>query len=112
MAIGATLALGHHRKLHLVRFTSRVLKDAEIRYYVAEREVLALLRGQPIRFYTQFSKMKWLFKSIALMSRALQFAVLLSPREMDVIQAKNGECNLTGLYTAYLYCHPLTQTRL
>ncbi|OWY97046.1 hypothetical protein PHMEG_00032517, partial [Phytophthora megakarya] len=42
-ALSATLMQMHDDKLHPVRFCGRVLKDAEMNYHSAEKEVLALL---------------------------------------------------------------------
>ncbi|OWZ05084.1 hypothetical protein PHMEG_00022894 [Phytophthora megakarya] len=42
-ALSATLIQMHDDKLHPVRFCGRVLKDANMNYHSAEKEVLALL---------------------------------------------------------------------
>ena len=67
-------------KLHPVRFCGRVLKENEVNYHPAEREVLALLQllkithmllaRKTIHFYTRLSTMKWLFTSKALWARS------------------------------------------
>ena len=77
------------RILHPVQFCGRVLKENEINYHPAEREVLALLQllkithiilaEKVIHVYTRFSTMEWLFTAKALYGRAVSFAVLLSP---------------------------------
>lgn len=56
-----------------VRFTSRVLKDHEIRYDIVEKETLSLLQildhcycmvaGKPLRVITRHSTLAWLFRS-------------------------------------------------
>ncbi|POM59995.1 hypothetical protein PHPALM_31199 [Phytophthora palmivora] len=76
--------------LHPVRFCGRVLKDAEMNYHPAEKEVLALLlllkvcytqlAGRTIHVYTRFSTLDWwVHKSKTLFGRTTQFAVMLSP---------------------------------
>ena len=106
-AIGATLAQRHDNVLHPVRFTGRVLKDAELNYHDAEKEVLALLRvlkdffyvlrGRSIRVYTRYSTMRWLYTSKSVTGRALQFAVMLSPWKLEIHQMKKDEWAFTGL---------------
>ncbi|OWY96295.1 hypothetical protein PHMEG_00033470 [Phytophthora megakarya] len=76
-------------KLHPVRLCGRVLKDAEMNYHAAEKEVLALLlllktcytqlAGRTLHVYTRFSTLEWITKSKSLFGRAVQWAVLLSP---------------------------------
>ncbi|OWY96242.1 hypothetical protein PHMEG_00033538 [Phytophthora megakarya] len=74
----------HDDKLHPVRFCGRVLKDAEMNYHSAEKEVLALLlllkvcytqlAGKTLHVYTRFSTLGWVHKSKSLFGRAVQFA--------------------------------------
>ncbi|KAG2808177.1 hypothetical protein PC113_g21837 [Phytophthora cactorum] len=88
-ALSATLLQEHESTLHPVLFRGRVLKDAEMNYHPAEKEVFALLlmlkayfttlAGKRIKLYTRFSTLEWLTKSKALFGRAVQFAVMLSP---------------------------------
>ncbi|OWY92880.1 hypothetical protein PHMEG_00037927 [Phytophthora megakarya] len=87
-ALSATLMQMHDDKLNLVHFCGRVLKDAEMNYHSAEKEVLALLlllkvcytqlAGKTLHVYTRFSTLGWVHKSKSLFGRAVQFAVLLS----------------------------------
>ncbi|POM65544.1 Hypothetical protein PHPALM_18721 [Phytophthora palmivora] len=88
-ALSSTLMQEHDGKLHPVRFCGRVLKDAEMNYHPAEKEVLALLlllkvcytqlAGRTIHVYTRFSTFDWIHKSKTLFGRTTQFAVMLSP---------------------------------
>jgi hypothetical protein len=58
-------------KLHPIRFVSRVLKQNELNYHLAKKEVLALLRvfrvcynmltGQKLTVLTRYSLLKWLY---------------------------------------------------
>ncbi|ETI38116.1 hypothetical protein F443_16071, partial [Phytophthora nicotianae P1569] len=68
-ALSTTLMQEHEGKLHPVRFLGRVLKDSEMNYHPAEKEVLALLlllktcytqlAGKTLRVYTRFSTLAW-----------------------------------------------------
>ncbi|KAE8966111.1 hypothetical protein PF011_g28058 [Phytophthora fragariae] len=102
----------HEGKLHPVRFCGRVLKDAEMNYHPAEKEVLALLLvlkvcytqlvGKSIRVYTRFSTLEWVHKSKTLFGRATQFAVLLSPWHLVVERVKENDCAFAQLLQAGL----------
>ncbi|POM64927.1 Reverse transcriptase, partial [Phytophthora palmivora] len=69
----AVLGQEHHGVIQPVRFTGRVLNDAELRYHIAEKEVLAVVRvlhvfktlieGCPLVVYTRHSVLKWVIKS-------------------------------------------------
>ncbi|OWZ02015.1 hypothetical protein PHMEG_00026505 [Phytophthora megakarya] len=79
-ALSTTLLQLHEDKLHPVRFCGRVLKDAEMNYHAAEKEVLALLlllktcytqlAGRTLHVYTRFSTLEWITKSKSLFGRA------------------------------------------
>ncbi|OWY98740.1 hypothetical protein PHMEG_00030424 [Phytophthora megakarya] len=85
----ATLMQMHDDKPHPVWFCGRVLKDAEMNYHSAEKEVLALLlllkvcytqlAGKTLHVYTRY----WVHKSKSLFGRAVQFAVLQSPWQLE-----------------------------
>ncbi|KAE9107188.1 hypothetical protein PF010_g12357 [Phytophthora fragariae] len=102
----------HEGKLHPVRFCGSVLKDAEMNYHPAEKEVLALLLvlkvcytqlvGKSIRVYTRFSTLEWVHKSKTLFGRATQFAVLLSPWHLVVERVKEKDCAFAQLLQAGL----------
>ncbi|KAE9332207.1 hypothetical protein PR003_g14624 [Phytophthora rubi] len=97
----------HDRLMHRVRFCGRVLKDAEMNYHPAEKEVLALLQllkvcytqlaGRTIHVYTRFSVLEWVHKSKSLFGRATQFAVLLSPWHLVVQRVKEKDCAFAQL---------------
>ncbi|KAG6614481.1 reverse transcriptase [Phytophthora cinnamomi] len=106
-ALSSTLLQLHDDKLHPVRFCGRVLKEAEMNYHAAEKEVLALLlllktcytqlAGRTIRVYTRFSTLEWITKSKSLFGRAVQFAVLLSLWHLIVQRVKEKDCAFTQL---------------
>uniref|UniRef100_H3H499 Reverse transcriptase/retrotransposon-derived protein RNase H-like domain-containing protein n=1 Tax=Phytophthora ramorum TaxID=164328 RepID=H3H499_PHYRM len=100
-ALSSTLMQYHDDKLHPVRFCGRVLKDAEMNYHPAEKEVLALLLvlkvcysqlvGRTIHVYTRFSTLEWVHKSKTLFGRATHFAVMLSPWHLVVNRVKERD---------------------
>ncbi|KAE9298831.1 hypothetical protein PR003_g23131 [Phytophthora rubi] len=106
-AVSTTLMQEHDGLMHPVRFCGRVLKDAEMNYHPAEKEVLALLQllkvcytqlaGRTIHVYTRFSTLEWVHKSKSLFGRATQFAVLLSPWHLVVQRAKEKDCAFAQL---------------
>ncbi|KAG3046746.1 hypothetical protein PC128_g23215 [Phytophthora cactorum] len=100
-ALSTTLMQEHEGKLHPVRFVGRVLKESEMNYHPAEKEVLALLLllktcymqlvGKTLHVYTRFSTLEWVHKSKSLFDRAVQFAVLLSPWHLNVQRVKEQD---------------------
>ncbi|OWY99817.1 hypothetical protein PHMEG_00029120 [Phytophthora megakarya] len=104
-ALSTTFLQLHEDKLHPVRFCGRVLKDAEMNYHPAEKEVLALLlllktcytqlAGRTLHVYTRFSTLEWITKSKSLFGRAVQWAVLLSPWHLIVQRVKEKDCAFT-----------------
>ncbi|OWY91263.1 reverse transcriptase, partial [Phytophthora megakarya] len=60
-------------KIHPVRYTGRVLNDAELRYHIVEKGVIAILRtlqvfrtileGRRLIIYTRYSVLKWVLQS-------------------------------------------------
>ncbi|KAG3044413.1 hypothetical protein PC121_g21919 [Phytophthora cactorum] len=100
-ALSTTLMQEHEGKLHPVRFVGRVLKESEVNYHPAEKEVLALLlllktcymqlAGKTLHVYTRFLTLEWVHKSKSLFGRAIQFAVLLSPWHLKVQRVKKQD---------------------
>ncbi|GMF42917.1 unnamed protein product [Phytophthora fragariaefolia] len=93
-ALRTTLMQEHDGVMHPVRFCGRVLKDNEVNYHPAEKEVLALLlllktcytqlAGRTINAYTRFLTLGWINTSKTLFGRSTQFAVMLSPWHLVV----------------------------
>ncbi|OWZ05931.1 reverse transcriptase [Phytophthora megakarya] len=105
----AVLGQEHEGLIHPVRFTGRVLKESELRYHIAEKEVLAILRNLevfrtlihgsefPVVVYTRYSVLNggWNYqdghwKSIGLrkMRTALRLGSGITPREhLDEVAA-------------------------
>ncbi|POM69076.1 Hypothetical protein PHPALM_14681 [Phytophthora palmivora] len=111
-ALSSTLMQEHNGTLHPVRFCGRVLKDAEMNYHPAEKEVLALLlllkvcytqlAGRTIHVSTRFSTLDWVHKSKTLFGRTTQFAVMLSPWHLLVQRVKERDCPFAQLLQAGL----------
>lgn len=109
-AASAVLGQEYDGVIFPVRFTGRTLHDAELKYHPAEQEILALLRvltscytlvkSQPLKVYTRFSVLKWLFKSKTLQGRCLQWATLLSPWSLEFERAEKDEDGLAALLAA------------
>ncbi|KAG6621882.1 reverse transcriptase [Phytophthora cinnamomi] len=109
-ALSSTLMQMHDGKLHPVRFCGLVLKDNELGYHPAEKEVLALLQliklchtllaGKTINVYTRFSTLEWVFNSKSLYGRAVSFAVLLSPYHLKVKQVREQDVAFAQLLQA------------
>ncbi|OWY94865.1 hypothetical protein PHMEG_00035284 [Phytophthora megakarya] len=106
-ALSTTLLQLYEDKLHPVRFCGRVVKDAEMNYHPAEKEVLALLlllktcytqiAGRTLHVYSRFSTLEWITKSKSIFGRAVQWAVLLSPWHLIVQRIKEKDCAFTRL---------------
>ncbi|OWZ02529.1 hypothetical protein PHMEG_00025898 [Phytophthora megakarya] len=92
-ALSTILLQLHEDKRHPVRFCGRVLKDAEMNYHAAEKEVLALLKTTE----DLFSTLEWITKFKSLFERASQWVVLLSPWHLIVQRIKEKECAFTRL---------------
>ncbi|GMF26488.1 unnamed protein product [Phytophthora fragariaefolia] len=93
-ALSTTLMQQYDGVMHPVRFCGRVLKDNEVNYHPAEKEVLVLLlllktcytqlAGCSTNAYTRFSTLGWVNASKTLFGRSTQFAVMLSPWHLVV----------------------------
>ncbi|OWZ09757.1 hypothetical protein PHMEG_00017486 [Phytophthora megakarya] len=86
----------HEGKMHPVRFCGRFLKEAEMNYHPAEKEVLALLRLLKT-CYTQLAG-RWVHTSKSLFGRTTQFAVMLSPWHLVVTRVKENDCSFAQLF--------------
>ncbi|OWZ06938.1 LOW QUALITY PROTEIN: reverse transcriptase, partial [Phytophthora megakarya] len=87
----------------LLRTSSQGRRDD----HSAEKEVLALLlllkvcytqlAGKTLHVYTRFSTLGWVHKSKSLFGRVVQFAVLLSPWQLEVQRVREKDCVFTQL---------------
>ncbi|GMF39309.1 unnamed protein product [Phytophthora fragariaefolia] len=110
-----TLLQPHDGLLHPVRFCVRVVKENEVNYHPAEKEVLALLHilkgghtlfaEKTLHDYTRFSTLEWVFTSKSLYGRAVSFAVLLSPYHLKVKRIREHDADFTQLLQATVTPH-------
>ncbi|OWY98255.1 reverse transcriptase [Phytophthora megakarya] len=106
----ADLGQEHDSLIQPVRFTGRVLHDAELRYHIAEKEVIAVLRilqvfrtliqGCPLIVYTRHSVLKWIMKSKTADGRCVPWGVLLSQWNLDVRKIQRDEDGLAAILGA------------
>ncbi|KAI9983647.1 hypothetical protein PInf_007713 [Phytophthora infestans] len=109
-ALSSTMMQPHDDKLHPVRFCGRVLKENELGYHPAEKEVVALLQllkvcytllaGKTLHVYTRFSTLEWVFKSKSLYGRAVSSAVMLSPYDLKVKRVRERDVDFAQLLQA------------
>ncbi|KAE8876758.1 hypothetical protein PF003_g39141 [Phytophthora fragariae] len=93
-----------------VRFTGRVLHDAELRYHIAEKEVLAVIRvlqtfktlveGCPLIVYTRYSVLKWVIKSKTADGRTVPWGGALSHYDLDIRKVQRDEDGLAAILGA------------
>ncbi|OWZ06661.1 reverse transcriptase [Phytophthora megakarya] len=105
----AVLGQGHEGLIHPVRFTGRVLKESELRYHIAEKEVLSILRTLevfrplihgsefPVVVYTRHSVLKWLRQSSTADGRHLKWGLELSRWTLDIHRTQKDEDGLAAI---------------
>ncbi|POM59751.1 LOW QUALITY PROTEIN: reverse transcriptase, partial [Phytophthora palmivora] len=99
----AVLGQEHDGVIQPVRFTGRVLNDAELRYHIAQKEVLAVIRVLyvfktliercPLVVYTRHSVLKWVIKSKTADGHLVPWGVALSqydPEDRKVQRDEDG----------------------
>ncbi|KAE9195575.1 hypothetical protein PF002_g23284 [Phytophthora fragariae] len=106
----AVLGQEYDGVIHPVRFTGRVLNDAELRYHIAEKEVIAVLRvlqvfrtlieGCPLEVYTRYSVLKWIIQSKTADGRCVPWGVALSHWNLDIRKVKKDEDDLAAIMGA------------
>ncbi|GMF39980.1 unnamed protein product [Phytophthora fragariaefolia] len=97
-------------KIQPVRFMGRVLNDAELRYHVAEEEVIAVLRvlqvfrtlleGCRLEVYTRHSVFKWILQSKTADGRCVPWGVILSHWDITVRKIQRDEDGLAAIMGA------------
>ncbi|KAE9295409.1 hypothetical protein PR003_g24021 [Phytophthora rubi] len=103
-AAGAVLGQEYEGVIHSVRFTGRVLNDAELRYHVAEKEVVAvmgvldvfqtLVQNCLVKVFTRHSVLSWLLKSKTDDGRCVRWGVILSHWNLEVHKVQRDEGGL------------------
>ncbi|KAE9345433.1 hypothetical protein PR003_g7955 [Phytophthora rubi] len=102
----AVLGQEYDGVIHPVRYTGRVLNDAELRYHIAEKEVIAVLRVLqvfrrcPQEVYTRYSVLKWIIQSKTADGRCVPWGVTLSHWNLDIRKVKKDEDGLAAIMGA------------
>ncbi|OWZ11553.1 hypothetical protein PHMEG_00015410 [Phytophthora megakarya] len=93
----------HEGIIQPVRFTGRVLNESALRYHIAEKEMLAILRVLeqflpliyrseiPIVIYTWYSVLKWLLKSKFADDRHLKWGLELSKWTLELRRVQRDD---------------------
>ncbi|POM69281.1 Hypothetical protein PHPALM_14449 [Phytophthora palmivora] len=91
-------------------FTGRVLNESEIRYHATEKEVVAVMRvldvfealtrDCPIKVYTRYSVLSWLFKSKSADGRCVRWGLILSHWDLEVCKVQRDEDGLAAVLGA------------
>ncbi|OWZ01714.1 LOW QUALITY PROTEIN: reverse transcriptase [Phytophthora megakarya] len=99
----------HEGLIHPVRLTGRVLKESELRYHIAEKEVLAILRALeafrplihglefPVVVYTRYSVLKWLLQSSIADGRHLKWGLEISRWTLEIHRTQKDEDGLAAI---------------
>ncbi|GMF48395.1 unnamed protein product [Phytophthora fragariaefolia] len=106
----AVLGQEYDGKIQPVRFTGRVLTDAELRYHIAEKEVIAglnvlqvfrtLLKGCRLEVYTRHSVFKWILQSKTADGRCVPWGVMLSHWNSTVRKVQRDEDGVAAIVGA------------
>ncbi|GMF46692.1 unnamed protein product [Phytophthora fragariaefolia] len=106
----AVLGQEYDGKIQPVRFTGRVLNDAELRYHIAEKEVIAVLRvlqvfrtlleGCRLEVYTRHFVFKWILQSKTADGRCVPWRVMLSHLDITVRKGQRDEDGLAAIMGA------------
>ncbi|OWZ00557.1 reverse transcriptase [Phytophthora megakarya] len=106
----AVLGQMHDGLVQPVRFTGRVLSDAELKYHIAEKEVLAVMRvlhvfknrieGCSLIIYTRHSVLKWVINSKTAEGRLMPWGVVLSQYDLEIRKVSRDEDGLAVIMGA------------
>ncbi|KAE9294553.1 hypothetical protein PR003_g24231 [Phytophthora rubi] len=106
----AVLGQEYDGVIHPVRFTGRVLNDAELRYHVAEKEVVAVMRVLDVfqtlvqnclvNVFTRHPVLSWLLKSKTADGRCVRWGVIFSHWNLEVHKIQRDEDGLPAILGA------------
>ncbi|KAH7465948.1 Retrovirus-related Pol polyprotein from transposon opus [Phytophthora ramorum] len=110
-AASAVLGQEYDGVIHPVRFTGRVLNDAELRYQLAEKEVISIMRvlevfrnlvehSPKIIVYTRYSVLKWLLTSKTADGKNFKWGVILSHWNLEIRRVQRDEDGLPAILDA------------
>ncbi|GMF55087.1 unnamed protein product [Phytophthora fragariaefolia] len=107
---GAVLGQEYDGVIQPVRFTGRVHHDAGLRYHIAEKEVLAVIRllqvfktlveDCPLIVYNRYSVLKWEIKSKTADGRTVPWGVALSHYDLDIRKVQRDKDGLAAILGA------------
>jgi ribonuclease HI len=106
----AVLGQEYDGVIHPVRFTGRVLNESEVRYHIAKKEALTvmrdldvfqnLVRDCPIKIFTRYSVLSWLLTSKTADGRCVRWGVTLSHWNLEVQKVQRDEDGLPAILGA------------
>ncbi|OWY96077.1 reverse transcriptase, partial [Phytophthora megakarya] len=106
----AVLGQMHDGLVQPVRFTGRALSDAELKYLIAEKEVLAVMRvlhvfknmigGCPLIIYTRHSVLKCVINSKTAEGHLVPWGVALSQYDLEIRKVSRDEDGLAAIMGA------------
>ncbi|POM65125.1 Reverse transcriptase, partial [Phytophthora palmivora] len=93
-AASAVLGQEYDGVIHPVRFTGRVMNDAELRYHIAEKEVIAILR------VLENFRALWLLTSNSYDGRNVKWGLKLSHWDLEIRRIQRDEDGLPAILGA------------
>ncbi|KAG6619905.1 reverse transcriptase [Phytophthora cinnamomi] len=110
-AASAVLGQEYEGIVHPVQFTGRVVNDAELRYHIAEKEVIAILRvlelfrtlvepSPKIIVHTRYSVLKRLLTSQSADGRTVKWGLNLSHWNLEIRRVRRDEDGLAAILGA------------
>ncbi|GMG17964.1 unnamed protein product [Phytophthora fragariaefolia] len=108
----AVLGQMHDGVIQPVRFTGRILNEFELRYHIAEKEMLAILRvmelfrpliygsASPVVIYTRYTVLKWLLNSNSIEGRCLKWGLERSRWSLEIRRVQRDEDGLAAILGA------------
>ncbi|OWZ06219.1 reverse transcriptase [Phytophthora megakarya] len=107
---GAVIGQEYNGRIQFVRYTGRVLNDAELRYHIAEKEVIAILKtlqvvwtileGRQLIIYARYSVLKWVLQSKSADGRCVPWGVTLSHWDIEIRKVQKVEDGLAAIMGA------------
>ncbi|POM71038.1 LOW QUALITY PROTEIN: Reverse transcriptase [Phytophthora palmivora] len=106
----AVLGQEYDGVIHPVRYTSRFLNESEIRYHIAVKEVIAILRvlqvfrtlieQSQLVVYTRYSVLKWGINSKSADGRCVPWGLTLPHWDLDIRKVQKDEDGLAAIMGA------------
>ncbi|CAE5962860.1 unnamed protein product [Arabidopsis arenosa] len=97
-AVGAVLGQKIDKKLHVIYYASRTMDDAQVKYAITEKELLAVvfafkkfrsyLVGSKVIVYTDHSTLRHIYAKKDTKPRLLRWILLLQEFDMEIVDKK------------------------